>query len=137
MSGLMRSGTRPPSRVDAVDAARGIALLGMMLVHVGPHGEPSRSPPVGQVLAGGRAAPLFAVLAGVALTLVHRRDPRGVGSVRATIVRGALLVALGLGLGSLHDVPVYVILASYGLMIVVALPFRRLPTRALVVVTLG
>jgi uncharacterized protein len=134
---VTRSGIRIPSRVDAVDAARGIALLGMMLVHVGPHGEPSGSPAIGQVVAGGRAAPLFAVLAGVALSLVHRRDPRGVGSVRATIVRGVLLVVLGLGLGSLDDVPVYVILASYGLMIVVALPFRTLPTRVLLLVTLG
>lgn len=122
----------PMSRVDAVDIARGIALLGMMFAHLGPRwiGE---NPPVGQMLAGGRAAPLFAMLAGVALSLVHRRDPHGAGSVRATCIRALLLVVLGLWLGSLDDMPVYVILAFYGLMIVVALPFRGLSTRVLLV----
>lgn len=119
-------------RVDAVDLARGIALIGMMLVHVGPYWI-ERNPPIGHVVAGGRAAPLFALLAGVALSLVRDRDPRGAGSTRATLIRAVLLIALGLGLGSLHDMPVLVILAFYGLLIVVALPFRRLSTRALLV----
>jgi uncharacterized protein len=119
-------------RVEAVDLARGLALIGMMLVHVGPHWR-GGDLPVGDIIAGGRAAPLFALLAGVALSLVHDRDPRGAGSTRATCTRGALLVALGLALGSLHDMPVLIILAFYGLLIVVALPFRRLSTRALFV----
>lgn len=120
-----------PARVDAVDLARGLALVGMMLVHLGPEWT-GHNPPWGDVIAGGRAAPLFAMLAGVALSMVHRRDPHGVGSVRATCVRAAILIVLGLVLGSLPDMPIYVILAFYGLMIVVALPFRRLPTWVLV-----
>lgn len=126
------STTSRTGRIDAVDLARGIALIGMMLVHIGPYWT-ERNPPVGHIVAGGRAAPLFALLAGVALSLVHDRDPRGAGSTRATAIRAALLIALGLGLGSLHDMPVFVILAFYGLLIVVALPFRRLSTRALLV----
>ncbi|AWB91765.1 heparan-alpha-glucosaminide N-acetyltransferase domain-containing protein [Aeromicrobium chenweiae] len=118
---------RAPSRVEAVDVARGVALIGMMLAHLGPVWL-GADPPVGHMIAGGRAAPLFAMLAGVSLTLVQRRDPEGVGSVRATIVRGILLVALGLSLGAIEDMPVLIILAFYGLMIVVALPFRGLPT---------
>jgi uncharacterized membrane protein YeiB len=124
------------ARVDAVDIARGIALLGMMLVHLGP-GWSEGGPTWGHMIASGRAAPLFAMLAGVALSLVHRRDPQGVGSVRATCVRAAILIALGLSLGSLDDMPVYVILAFYGLMIVVALPFRGLSARTLLVLGLG
>lgn len=124
------------ARVDAVDVARGVALIGMMLVHVGPHAEFRHTPPVGDLIASGRAAPLFAMLAGVALTLVHRRDPDGAGSVRATLVRAASLIVLGLSLGSIDDMPVLIILAFYGLMIVVALPFRHLSTRALVGVTI-
>jgi uncharacterized protein len=120
------------ARVEAVDLARGIALIGMMLVHIGPHWI-DRNPPVGDVLAGGRAAPLFAMLAGVALSLVHDRDPRGAGSTRATLIRAVLLITVGLALGSLHDMPVYVILVYYGLLIVAVLPFRRLSTRALLV----
>lgn len=118
---------RVPSRVEAVDVARGVALVGMMLAHLGPvwfEGDP----PTGQIVVGGRAAPLFAMLAGVSLTLVHRRDPQGAGSVRATVVRALLLIALGLSLGSLDEMPVLIILAFYGLMILVALPFRGLPT---------
>lgn len=127
-----RAVTRRTGRVDAVDLARGIALIGMMLVHLGPYWI-ERNPPVGHIVAGGRAAPLFALLAGVALSLVHERDRRGAGSVRATLIRAVLLIALGLALGSLHDMPVFVILAFYGLLIVIALPFRRLSTRALFV----
>lgn len=116
------------SRVDAIDLARGLALIGMMFVHLGPRwvGE---NPPVGQMIASGRAAPLFAMLAGVALSLVRRRDPHGAGSVPATCIRGLILVVMGLALGSLDQMPVYVILAFYGLLIVVALPFRRLSAR--------
>lgn len=125
------------ARVDAVDVARGIALIGMMLVHVGPRAAFGESPPIGDLVAGGRAAPLFAMLAGVSLTLVHRRDPEGAGSARATIVRAVLLIVLGLGLGSIDDMPAFIILAFYGLMIVAALPFRRLGTRALSLVTLA
>lgn len=121
----------PAGRVDAVDVARGVALVGMMLVHL------TSDPPWGDMIAAGRAAPLFAMLAGVALSLVHRRDPHGVGSVRATCGRAVLLIAMGLSLGSLDDMPVYVILAYYGLMIVVALPFRRLGTRVLLAVAIA
>lgn len=124
------------ARVDAVDIARGIALIGMMFAHLGPRWV-EENPPIGQMLVDGRAAPLFAMLAGVALSLVHRRDPDGAGSVRATCVRGLVLVILGLSLGSLDDMPVYVVLAFYGLMIVVALPFRALSTRALVALALA
>lgn len=120
----------PARRIDAVDLARGLALVGMMLTHLGPRWY-DENPPIGQMLAGGRAAPLFAMLAGVALTIVHQRDPRGAGSTRATWIRALLLIALGLWLGMLDNMPVLIILASYGVLIVVALPFRRLSTRVL------
>lgn len=118
------------ARVDAIDLARGMALLGMMLVHLGPAWT-GNDPPWGDVVAGGRAAPLFAMLAGVSLSLVQRRDPQGAGSVRATAVRAVFLLVLGLALGSLSDLPVLVILAFYGLMIAMALPLRRLSTTTL------
>lgn len=122
------------ARVVAVDLARGIALAGMMLAHLGP-GQIGDTPPVNEILSSGRAAPLFALLAGVSMSLVQRRDPHGVGSVYATWVRGVLLVLLGLSLGSLRDVPVLIILTVYGLLIVAALPLRGLATRTLMLLT--
>lgn len=119
------------TRVDAVDAARGVALVGMMLAHIGPRSIDG-TPNVAEIVSHGRAAPLFALLAGVALTLVHRRDPDGAGRISATAIRAVILVVLGLALGSLEDVPVFVILAYYGVLILVALPARYLPTRWLV-----
>ncbi len=125
---------RSSGRVVAVDLARGIALVGMMLAHLGPV-QIGDVAPINEIVSAGRAAPLFALLAGVSLTLVQRRDPRGAGSVRATLVRGLLLVLLGLSLGSLRDMPVLIILAVYGLLIVSALPLRGLSTRTLVLLT--
>ena len=125
------------TRLLAVDLARGVALIGMMLAHLGESWTGQGNPPVGELISTGRAAPLFALLAGVSLTLVHQRDPRGVGSVRATVVRGVLLVVLGLALGSLRDMPILIILAVYGVLTVAALPARHLPTRALLALTVA
>ncbi len=122
--------SRVGSRIEAVDLARGVALIGMMFTHIGPRWT-GDNPPIGDMLAGGRAAPLFAMLAGVSLTIVHQRDPGGAGSTRATWIRAALLITLGLALGSLDDVPVVVILAYYGVAIVLVLPFRRLSRTSL------
>lgn len=122
--------SRTGSRIEAVDLARGFALIGMMFTHIGPRWT-GDNPPVGDMLSGGRAAPLFAMLAGVALTIVHRRDLRGAGSVRATWIRAVILVLIGLALGSLDRIPMFIILAYYGVLIVVVLPFRRLSTTAL------
>ncbi len=136
---LIRASQRPmtSSRLVAVDLARGVALIGMMLAHLGTSWTGQGNPPVGELLSTGRAAPLFALLAGVALTLVHERDPRGVGSVRATVIRGVLLVLLGLALGSLRDMPILIILAVYGVLIVLVLPARHLPTRVLLALTVA
>lgn len=123
----------PAPRLAGVDAARGIALAGMMLVHVGSSryfDEPLAS---AQVL-GGRAASLFAVLAGVSVMLMHRRDPTGSGSVYATVIRSMLLIGIGLGLGSIEGLGVLVILAYYGVVMILLVPFRRLDASALFVV---
>lgn len=131
---MTSSQTGSASRVVAVDLARGVALGGMMLAHLGPV-QTGDTPPISEILSAGRAAPLFALLAGVSLTLVQRRDAGGAGSMRATIVRGVLLVLLGLTLGSLRGMPVLIILAVYGLLVLVALPLRTLSSRTLVLLT--
>lgn len=117
-------------RVVAVDAARGVALLGMMAVHVVPALRPDGSVAPAFLLAAGRASALFAVLAGVGLALLSGGSRPVVGPaltrVRvAVLVRAALLVAIGLGLGTL-DSGVAVILVYYGVFFVLVVPFLGL-----------
>ena len=100
----------------------------MAAVHVLPErtgGQVSLS----HELAGGRSAALFAVLAGVSLTLAVGRSPRWRGYA-AVVVRAALVGALGLVLGLL-DSGVAVILACYGLFFLLALPWLRAGPRVL------
>jgi uncharacterized membrane protein len=117
-------------RVVAVDAARGVALLGMMAVHIVPALRPDGSVAPAFLLAAGRASALFAVLAGVGLALLSggSRPVAGAAMTRvrvAVLARAALLVAIGLGLGTL-DSGVAVILVYYGVFFVLVVPFLGL-----------
>jgi uncharacterized membrane protein len=133
-------------RIEGIDVARGIAVLGMVTAHVGPddHGP---VPPGGFAqLADGRPAALFVVLAGVGLGLLSGgQDPvqgtRLVQSRLRILVRGALLLALGQAL-LLLDVPIAIILTSYAVYFaigVVALTWSRatLVTSAAAVALVG
>ena len=125
------------SRLAGVDVARGVALVGMMAVHV----FPARVDGVGETtlvhhLASGRAAALFAVLAGVGLALLSGgQRPRVDGALlRGVVVRALLVTLVGLVLGVL-DSGLAVILVYYGVLFLVALPL--LPLRAPVLAALG
>lgn len=118
---------RPGSRSAGLDAARGVALAGMVAVHslvvVDAAGNPTA---VGQI-AQGRSAALFAVLAGVGIAfLTGRRPVRGVadGAAAATtlLTRAVLLGALGLALGGVDATIAAVILPYYALLFVLAVP---------------
>lgn len=130
----------PPGRVVAVDAARGLALIGMIAVHLfsesGPDGAAS---PVQSVLAG-RAAPLFAVLAGAAVAFTTGRA-RVTGARAARVAaarlgtRAVLVCLIGLALGSFDtDRSPGVILVFYGVLFVLAVPLVLLPTRVVLAV---
>jgi uncharacterized membrane protein len=125
-------------RIRGVDAARGVALLGMMSVHV--------LPLVGfaglvHSVAAGRSAALFATLAGVGLALASGgATPRSGSELwrarRATLARGAVVAVVGLTLGGLPT-PAAVILAYYAVLFAVAVlvlgwPARRLAIAAVV-----
>ncbi|MGY4645652.1 heparan-alpha-glucosaminide N-acetyltransferase domain-containing protein [Cellulomonas sp. URHB0016] len=107
-------------RIVGIDAARGLAVLGMMTAHVGPddHGP---VPPGGFAqLADGRPASLFVVLAGVSLALLSG-GPDVVTGTRLVQARVRILVRalLLFGLGELLvllGTPIAVILPTYGLM---------------------
>jgi hypothetical protein len=120
-----------------VDAARGVALLGMMAVHVLPPVASDGSVSPAYVVAAGRSAALFAVLAGVGLALLSGGSrPRSGRALRraqvAVLVRAVVLVALGLVLGTFES-GVAVILVYYGLMFVLIVPALGLQARTLAV----
>jgi hypothetical protein len=73
----------------------------------------------------GRAAALFAVLAGVSLVLLHRRTSRA-----GLAVRALLIALLGLALGEL-ETGLAIILTYYGLLFLLGLPFLGLRARTL------
>jgi uncharacterized membrane protein len=131
----------PPSsgtgRILGVDAARGIALVGMFATHILPLREDDTGDrTLTGLLADGRASALFAVLAGVGIALSTggpRRLPDArshLGAAAGLVVRAVLIGLLGLVLAGLGS-PVAVILAYYGLLFVVATPLLRLPPAVL------
>lgn len=130
-------------RLVGVDLARGLALVGMMAVHllepVGPDGGMSAA----WVLSVGKASALFAVLAGVGIAFGSggRRRPTGRrrdAAATSLAVRALLIGAFGLLLG--YAVPAdtaRVILAYYGVLFLLAVPLLSLSTRALVALAAG
>jgi len=130
------AGTRPPAtRLTGVDAARGLALIGMMAVHVLPGVDPDGGTSAAYLVASGRSAAAFAVLAGVGLALAFG-GPRAVngrrwpGAAVALTVRAALIGAVGLALGY-PDSGVAVILAYYAVLFLLAVPLLRLRSAVL------
>lgn len=127
---MSRSSVRG-GRLWGVDAARGLALLGMMTVHVLPTTDPGTGEATwAGMLFSGRSAALFAVLAGVGVALLsspaaETNTVRKVIAIRALVIIGIGLVVSMLGAG------VAVILVHYGVLFLLALPFLRLGARAL------
>lgn len=116
-------------RLTGVDAARGLALLGMMATHILPtlESDAQLTPTWVGLAFSGRAAALFAVLAGVGLALStgreHPLQGRPLWAARRGIALRALVVgAVGLALGGL-DVNIAVILVHYAVLFLCVLPF--------------
>ena len=98
-------------RLFGVDAARGVALLGMFAAHTVRIGD--------EQFYDGRSAILFATVAGVSLGLISGgATPPPPGSRApariSVLVRGSVLVLLGLALTTFLRPPIAVILDSYG-----------------------
>lgn len=128
----------PAGRLAGVDAVRGLAVLGMFAVHVGPSPEPEGAGYL-LVAADGRAPALFTLLAGFSLVLAQRgpdpaQRPQGwARRWRPLLIRCALLAALGLSLASLWP-GILVILAFFAVYFLAAEPFTRLSTPLLTAV---
>lgn len=128
----MSAGTTEPSpRLRGVDAARAVAVLGMVTVHFGPTPAPDTALGAFYELPHGRASVLFVLLAGVGVALLaggsgeavpgRRTDARG-----RLLLRAVLLLSLGLWLQGL-DHRVLVILQFYAVYFLFAALVLALP----------
>jgi uncharacterized membrane protein len=119
-------GGRP--RVVGVDVARGLALIGMIATHVFGTLDASGNPVTAHVVAGGRAASTFVLVAGVSLAFlsggrrgVHGRERLAVSA--GLVVRAVLVGALGLAVSALSDANgIDVILQFYAVLFLLAIP---------------
>lgn len=118
------------TRIDGIDLARGLAIIGMVMVHVAP---PLAGDGGWYGISFGQASTLFALVAGVGITLSSRRGD--VTANRARLVwRTVWLLPVGLGL-SVLGTPVAVILQYYALWFLLAAPVLTWPSRRLATLT--
>lgn len=116
-------------RIPAVDAARGTALFGMVMINVGvvrTDGWLDRL----WTIPFGRASILFVVLAGVGMSMFFTSRSRDARRWPVLTWRALIFVVGGLSLQLLTPA-VSVILPTYGAMFLGALLWRRLPDRLL------
>lgn len=123
-----------PGRVVGLDVARALALVGMMATHILPDLDLD-GVTLSHQLASGRASALFAVLAGVSIALMSGRTvPQRGRELAATsaglAVRALLIAVIGLLLGEVES-GIAVILAYYGVLFLLAIPFLGLRAPAL------
>jgi len=123
--------TRTAGRIRGLDAARALAIFGMVTVHFGPF------PVRGDDLASaayrvpyGRASVLFAFVAGVGVALLSGDGsaPRVRSAGRRLVLRAALLFPLGVALQKLPT-GVAVILQYYAIYFLIAAAALRLADR--------
>jgi uncharacterized membrane protein len=133
---LVTTGADPDSRaarVTGVDVARGIALLGMIAAHVFDIVDEQGAPTTATVIAAGRSAATFVLIAGVSLAFMsggrqvvqgHERSAVAGGLVVRALLIGAVGLALGM-LGQLNDVEG--ILPFYAVLFLLAVPLLGCP----------
>ncbi|MFC9998115.1 heparan-alpha-glucosaminide N-acetyltransferase domain-containing protein [Nocardia sp. NPDC127526] len=131
--------TAPPSsRIVALDAARGLAVLGMIVAHIGVTRTLAWNDPGSWLsIAHGRSSILFATLAGVSIALLtgHENPPTGTRLVSARLrilVRAIVLFAAG-GLLTALGTGISVILQTYALLFALCIPFLRWTPRRLLI----
>jgi hypothetical protein len=114
-----RRETVAPLRLFGLDAARGVALLGMFAAHTILGG--------GERIFDGRSAILFATVAGVSLGLITggATPPPSAGRAEARVrvlIRGAVLILLGAAMTAFLQPPIGVILDYYGFAFLLLVP---------------
>lgn len=127
-----RSGAQ---RMMALDAARGLAVIGMIAVNTGPRGDNEFLELLYRIPYG-RASLLFVLLGGIGISLMTRRTREQHAPLPwiSLLWRCALLLLGGLALQELaHEVSV--ILQIYALLILFSIPLLRAPGWILLLTT--
>lgn len=125
-------------RLYVVDAARGFAVVAMVLAHTAPFVRDVAPSAVryGESLLTDLAAPLFALLIGITIALTSRAagaTARSRGRYRVeTSIKAVVLIVLGIVLGLTYS-GVAVVLDYLGVTLLVALPFLFMRARTLFV----
>ncbi|WP_127841628.1 heparan-alpha-glucosaminide N-acetyltransferase domain-containing protein [Actinomyces wuliandei] len=132
--GAYLTGTAGPNRLTGLDAARGLALIGMMAAHAAFTTCGLTTLPGLLNQSHGRSSILFATIAGFSLGLMSggRNPHRGERLVRTRLrlmVRSAMLLVLAAVMSWLGT-PVAIILGFYAAWLVLGIPFLRVrPSR--------
>lgn len=126
---LLKSAFQRPGRIQGLDAARALALLGMFATHTLSLSTATGIPEPADVLAG-KAAALFAVLAGFSIALSTRKYDTYRAAAVSLVARGFVIAMIGLVLGAITT-NLAVILVNYGVMFAMAACVFRAPTRVL------
>lgn len=121
---------RVNQRIVGVDIARGLAVIGMFVAHLGNTGPDGLHSPSWFVVADGRPSAMFAILAGVSIALFTggRTVPRGPALTHGWLriaTRAGVVLVIGLLLEALGT-PVAVILPSYAVTFLLVAPFIAL-----------
>ncbi|MCU1540294.1 MAG: hypothetical protein JWM01_1241 [Arthrobacter sp.] len=131
------------ARLAGIDAARGLALLGMMATHVllTFERDAQLTPTWVGLVFSGRASALFAVLAGIGLALSTGKErplqgPELSAARRGIALRALVVAAVGLTVGGL-EVNIAIILVHYAVLFLCVLPFLGLDVRRLLVLAAG
>lgn len=135
---LRRRSLFAPSRIDGIDLARGLAVIGMLAAHLLAIPDFDWTIPSSyEGIVHGRSSILFATLAGVSIGLVSGgpvplRGPRLETARLRLLVRAGATWVIGVLLLFLA-VPVYVILPAYALLFVIAAAVLPLRARTLLI----
>ncbi|AWB96014.1 hypothetical protein DCE93_10370 [Agromyces badenianii] len=123
---------RAANRVDGVDAARGLALIGMFVAHVAPAAASADLAAV-IAIADERPRLLFALTAGMGLAFISggtRPIAADRGVLRRQIaIRAVILIVLGILIAATLHPLVFIILDVYGVAFLLMLPLLFLPPR--------
>lgn len=143
-AGIARTAAPARPRIDGIDLARFLAIVGMMTAHLWVNDSFDITQPASVLNPGawaavfdGRSAALFGLLAGVSVAIVSRR-PLALGGAEVPLLRlnlfarGVVIAGIGLVLEELQYA-IAVVLTVYGFVFVVlALVVRQGPRRLLV-----